>query len=118
MPQFRDRVPSLRMRGPLASAAGPRIIWIEQTSDSVRGWLPRRRFVLLRRLCGVLCPERSRYDPAGFSDHDLFDNAFLFAHHRFLARFPDLRYGVRISIPVADDRSTGRRSTTTVSSCN
>jgi hypothetical protein len=55
---------------------------------------------------------------AGFSDHDLFDNAFLFAHHRFLARFPDLRYGVRISIPVADDRSTGRRSTTTVSSCN
>jgi hypothetical protein len=42
----------------------------------------------------------------------------LLAHHRFLARFPDLRHGVGISIPVADGPSAGRRSTTTLSSCN
>ena len=63
-------------------------------------------------------PDRLGTILAGFPDHNLFDNPFLLAHHRFLARFPDLRHGVGISIPVADGPSAGRRSTTTLSSCN
>ena len=51
------------MRGTLTTASGPRIIMIEPTSDAVRARLPRRRFVVLRPRCGVLCPGPSRFGP-------------------------------------------------------
>jgi hypothetical protein len=54
----------------------------------------------------------------GFADHDLFDNSFLLADHRFLAGFPDLRHCFCISISFADGPVHRTPLTTTLSSCN
>jgi hypothetical protein len=54
-------------------------------------------------------PDRVGTILTGFSDNDLFDNPFLLADHRFLARFPDLCHCFGISIPVAD-RAVDRAS--------
>ena len=92
---------------------------IEQTSDAVRPRLPRRRFVVLRPRCAVLCPGPSRYDPGWFSRPTTSSTTRSCLPTTGSSRVSLISVTVLASLSRSlTDRSAGRRSTTTLSSCN